>query len=119
MDMTLERQAASALAFTVEHGGGTFEAKTMLLQEWKSGFVVAIGGLTIAAKDATAEALAWLGNRVGGEYMTTYIGTWLQDEVLYIDAVVFVADRDRAIALGQEHGQQAIYDCTAQEVITL
>lgn len=119
MDRILKRAANEALAFTAEHGGGTFEYKTLLLQEWQTGYVVAIGGITFKAECLTADVLAWAAKAVGGEYMTTYIGTWLDNGIVYIDAVRFLASKVDAVLLGIEHGQKAIYDCANNEVIAL
>jgi hypothetical protein len=46
-----------------------------------------------------------------------YIGTWIDDETLYIDPVVLVLDLDAALALARENGQQAIYGFAERAVI--
>lgn len=121
MDRTLQQQAANVMALTAENGGGTFEGKTLLPFTPDSGFAVGIGGVAIKADCATVETVAILMRAVPGEYMTTYVGTWLQGDVLHIDAVrYFGADRYlAAIAEGEAAGQQAIYDFTDGKDITL
>ena len=120
-DRVLLRQAAEVIATTAMYGGGTFEGRTLLRFNPDSGFAVGIGGITIDARQATVEAIAWLAPRVAGEYMTPYVGTWLQGDVLHIDAVrYFGADRYLdAIAEGEAAGQQAIYDFTDRKEIYL
>ena len=119
MDRILERQALAALDFTTVHGGGTFEGRTMLPFTPRDGYAVAIGGMTFKATDVTPDVLAWACRAVTGEWDTAFAGTWVDDGVFYIDAVQYVSNRDRAMALGREHAQKAIYDFEAQEVITL
>lgn len=119
-DQTTLRLAREAIAITADNGGGTFEARTLIPLEPAFGFAVGVGGVVVSPM--TADSLAWLASRVAGEYMTTYVGTWLDDEGrCHLDAVEYFAPdrRDAAIARGAECGQQAIFDFGAKEVIYL
>lgn len=119
MDRILERYALAALDRTTVMGGGTFEGRTMLPFEPRDGYAVAVGGVTIKADEVTPDVLAWSARAVVGEWDTAFVGTWVEKGVMYIDAVQYVSDRERAMALGREHQQLAIYDFAEQEVITL
>lgn len=112
MDRITTPLAQDVLARTVENGGDTFEARTLLPQTWAAGYAVALGGATIKATEATPAAIAWIAKAVAGEFETTYAGTWLDGDRLCIDAVRYFApdNRERAIEAGRAAGQKAIYD---------
>ena len=110
---------ANVVAYTAQHGGGTFEAGTYLPFAPEYGFAVALGGVKMAAQDATIEALArWL-PRVANEWNTSFVGTWLRDNILHVDAVVYIRDLTFALQVAREHRQLAIYDFATKASITL
>lgn len=121
MDKHVRKLAHEALARTVNDGGSTFEGRTMLPFTPGVGFSVGIGGAILPATTVTGEALAWLARRIAQEYETTYVGTWLNEGKVYVDAVRYFGahGREDAIACAREHGQLAIYDFAAGEAIML
>lgn len=44
-----------------------------------------------------------------------HVGTWTEDGTVYVDATTIVSDRDRAIQLGEQRGEIAVYDFANQE----
>jgi hypothetical protein len=121
MDRIVLRQAQEVLARTVNAGGCTFDARTLLVQTWSGGYAVGLGGANLPAEAVTAEALVWLAKAVASEYETTFVGTWLHDGKVSIDAVKYFGAhaREDAIQAGIDAGQQAIFDFAAGEDITL
>jgi hypothetical protein len=122
---------AEALAYTVEHGGGTFWAETCQPFRPDSGYSVAIGGVILdpALTGVLRFRNAW--KHVASEFMTPHVatrlvGTWLDgqwdfDTNLYVDAVMYYPawQREYAIADGRRHKQLAIYDFETGESIML
>ena len=110
-----------AMAYTVDRGGGTFHAETCIPFEPIAGYAVAVGGVILdpAITGSFRFRNAW--KHVASEFMTLFVGTWLDGDNLYVDAVRYFGPewRDEAIALGREHNQLAIYDFAAGESITL
>lgn len=108
--MTAER--VNVLSYTRQHGGGTFIAATYSddgtaeLANLTDGYAVGVSpkGLTIPQAIAASPA-------------ARYIGTWIDDGTLYVDAVIHTHNRRSAIALGRAFDQLAIYDFAAGESI--
>ena len=48
-----------------------------------------------------------------------YLGTWIEEDEVYIDTSENIADKETAIRKGIEQGQLAIYDVVNQTVINL
>lgn len=116
MDKTTELLAEEAIRTIHRTGGVTLETNTLLPQEWERGYCVGIGGIAIAADDLdSAVALAWLARRVGGEYMTPYVGFWYDDGKYFIDGVRYIADLITAENVARAHGQKAIYDWSLRD----
>lgn len=109
------RAITGALADLAEDGGGTYEARSLAKVKPTSGYAVGIGGITLPANTVNAEALAWAMDAVAHGYDTDYVGTWLSDGVIFIDAVVLMPDLREAMALALNHGQEAIYDFLSGE----
>lgn len=116
--MDLSVQAQRMLADLVENGGGTYVRRTLEPFAPSHGYAVGVGGVAIPACDCTADVIAWCAKGVAGEYMTDYVGTWLSNDVVYIDAVRHIEPGDLAIRLASDLGQQAIYDFATGESIT-
>lgn len=119
MDQTLTRQAEKVLSDIAEHGGGTYEARTLIPFTPPIGYAVGLGGIHLPQHIVDVDAVAWALKAVTSEYESSYGGTWLNDGLVYFDAVTFFLNRENAIAVGQATGQQAIYDFGAKEAITL
>lgn len=121
MDNTQERLANDVIARTVEDGGCTFEARTLLPFTPSVGYAVGIGGAKLPSMHVGPELLTWLAKAVASEYETVYAGTWLDNGIVYIDAVkYFGAGEDvRAIACARFYGQAALYDFAAGESIII
>jgi hypothetical protein len=113
--------AQDALANTVSDGGGTFYADTLLPAGLRQGFAVGIGGAILDPRFVDADSLATTAKRVGQEFISTYVGTWLDENILYVDAVeVLAPDRlHDALALARDKGQKAIFDFSTGREITL
>lgn len=123
MDPITKTRIDKVMADLANDGGGTYQAGTFLPVTWGAGFAVATAdGLAFPAEVATESMLAWAMRQVSRENpRTSYVGTWLDNGVVYIDAVRFFAEdrREAAIQAGREAGQLAIYDFGQKESITL
>lgn len=108
---------ADMLASTVENGGGTYEVGTYLPFTPADGFAVGIGGIEVAASAVSVETLRKWVKQVAGEWMTSYVGTWLFGDSLHIDGVVYVRDEDIARAIAIKQGQQAIWSFAGRSVV--
>lgn len=110
MDKTLATAIATVKADLAESGGGTYEYGTLLPFRPKDGYAIGIGGAAVKA-DISDESLALLLRGVAGEYITAYVGTWIDpwSGVLYIDAVEYTRDIERAYELARANGQLAFY----------
>lgn len=109
---------AEALAYTVSNGGGTFEAFNMLpfTPLTGDGYAVAVGGIKLHAEFVDRDVFAMWVKAVAAEHEATFVGTWLNDGLLYIDAIEYVRDPGRAKALGRLTGQLSIYNFATNEV---
>lgn len=105
--------------YTLEHGGGTFEAGTGLPFEPAEGYAVAMAAGTQAWVTDPAD-LPDVARLVAQEWDASFVGTWVApDRRIHVDPVQYVRDLDRALAIGRENGQLAIYSFTTKEVIDL
>lgn len=100
--------------YTLENGGGTFDAETGALRVFTGGYVVGMAhgtaALVAVEPRATLEArLAEAMTHVAGQYSADSIGTWLQDDVIHVDPVEWSHDWERANYLGHLRGQQAVW----------
>lgn len=114
MDPITKTRIDKVLADLANDSGGTYQAGTFLPQTWDSGFAVATErGLSLPAEWMTPSMLAWAIRQVSRENPgTSFVGTWLDKGVVFVDAVVYYAAdrREAAIAAGRAAGQVAIYD---------
>jgi len=101
---------AALMAYTIENGGGTFEQGTYLPFKPADGYAVAIAGITLTEADATYEAIKRWGKAIVTEHEASFLGTWLNEGLLYLDAVVYIRDLDFALRTASAHNQLAIFD---------
>ena len=102
---------------TLTDGGGTFDTAT--LQPITAG-AWAVGGSMpgTTLRPTDYRAYADLLRTFAEHYIdilssgARYVGTWLDDGVLYIDAIDIIEDTDEAIRLASERGERAIYHLT-------
>lgn len=111
---------AHLLADLADHGGGTYEAGTYLPFTPRDGYAVAfIGGVKVSSRGCTLAVLErWL-KAVATEHEASFVGTWLDGDMVYVDAVRYIRSRDEAIAFGIEQHQLAIWDFAAGAAIKL
>lgn len=96
-------------ARTADRGGGTFDALTLLPFEPVDGYAVALCPGT-AATTRAATGLRAVARMVAQEWGSAFVGTWLAaDGRVHVDPVEYVRDRSRALRLGRERRQEAIY----------
>lgn len=121
MDTIAKAAAQVVVADLAENGGGTYEVGTLIPFKPDSGYAVGIGGARLPAAAFTTQVAYWLLKAVGTEYEANFVGTWLDGGTVYVDAVKYFVpvNRDRALLLGHELGQKAIFDFSTMEDITL
>lgn len=129
---------------TLAHGGSTVELATMTVPGKTNGYFV--GGSTDYKGDriATVEIpehafrmAATKADRLGWHIAQTYInllttaeyeagvlpigylGTWLHEGVVYVDAVDWVETLEEAVQLGLSRGEVAVYDVAADGSLML
>jgi hypothetical protein len=51
--------------------------------------------------------------------MGAYIGTWVEDNTVYVDYSVNFTELGKALTVGRKNGQKAIYSLNTQSVIYL
>lgn len=113
--------AQEALIATVENGGGTFFGDTLMPVDIRRGYAVGVGGVTLDPAKVTDEVLREWATRVGQEWGTSFVGTWLDNGIFYLDAVQVFAEGRRAAALeaARSSGQKAIYDFATHSVVSV
>ena len=111
------RIAAKVGAYTVEHGGGTFDAVT------GDPFIPSIGygcGMAdgTAAFQPDATALYETGRRVAQEFNASFFGTWIDERtgLVHVDPAAYIIGYDRAVSFAREHGQIALYNFSTKTV---
>lgn len=111
---------------TLQDGGGTWTRDLVPVHEH---YVWAVGGaierysgmyspkVSQHAPDLSDRVRSAIGTLLlaGAEY----VGTWMDDGLVYIDAVSLIPDRDRAIAAGQRRGELAIYNLGTHETVEI
>jgi hypothetical protein len=110
----------AAIAQTVDQGGGTFYPNGDPFTA-PSGYAVGIGGIILDPAIVGAFRLRHAFRKVNHDFGGSLVGTWLDGESLYVDAVMYFCAQDRrtAISEGFAHNQLAIYDFETGESITL
>lgn len=119
------RTIQQAFEHTLEAGGGTFN--TLMLGDYAGARNVwAVGGLEftrIIDVDTLSFDRALL--IFSDAYLrlldldVRYIGTWLDEGVVYIEGVSLIGNTDEAIDLGYERGQKAIYNLSSKRTLEL
>ena len=118
--LTLDTRTAIA-AHTVQHGGGTFEARTGALVTPTSGYAVGLPGgrqvKGLLTQNAVVDAL-----RGFDLTRAPYVGTWVDtnsvgNRVAYVDPVVILPDRASALILAEALGELAVWDFSASAEI--
>lgn len=120
--------ANGILERTVRTGGCTLDASTLALVHPRDYWTV--GGDTrptasfaysqddTLASSRMADALCRvLGSYDALAYRPAYIGTWVDDSVVYVDAVTLHASREDALAVAFVRGEQAIYNLATGETV--
>ena len=99
------------LTYTLAHGGGTFDSRTLQPVELTAGYAVALATGTAALVDDVRTGLyPALDNVRRSHPDAPYIGTWRDpDGVVHIDPVVIIPDRASALTLGRALGQLAVW----------
>ncbi len=110
----------AAIAKTVDQGGGTFATDGTPFEP-ESGYAVGVGGIILDPATTGAFRLRHAFRQVHKDFGGNYVGTWLDEGQLYVDAVAYLwsDERDAAISLARSCNQLAIYDFAAGESITL
>jgi hypothetical protein len=99
---------------TNQNNGGTFEASGSMV---KDGYVVSENpelSLVLPSSQFNASSIAiWIQSN-----KAKYIGTWINQNQVYLDVVKIYQDRQAAIRAGFEHNQKAIFDLNTFSEIT-
>lgn len=120
-NIDLHRAAAVAMERTEANGGATFlldSAGRLTELRPTDGYAVGLKGGWVGAPTYEALRGALYELERSGRLSGTF-GTWLSGGRLYLDPVAIVADRDKAIALGMAHDQDAVYDFGAGRDVRL
>ena len=117
---TLDR-ANEAIALTVENGGGTFHAASLIPFTPLRGFAVGVGGVILDPEKTDGLRLLRTVEALADEFETLFVGTWLDGDDLYVDAVRYFGPGflPEAMLLGRQTQQQTIYDFATGDVISL
>lgn len=110
------------LTATLRDGGGTWSSDLLPIGRWN---VWAVGGSlpgqTIPLQEAAAPGPAGIDGAVARLQLdgASYIGTWLDEGTVYIDAIDLIEDTDEAIKVASERGELAIYNLATGQTIRL
>ena len=115
---------------TQSRAGGTFRPVTGALVVPDKGYTVGVGkladGITVPGMghgfwcdvDALAVVLASVWPKTF-PVNAQYVGTWVDDGLLYVDHVVVLPTLDLALACAERHGELAVYDNEKGEAVYL
>ena len=110
--LALGYAARDAAELTIAFGGGTFDAATLAPVSPSTGY--AVGGLALTVMTSVPDdgyervarvILAQRDNR-----RAPYVGTWIENDIVYVDAVVILPDLESAGILARALGEKAIWD---------
>lgn len=98
-------------AYTVEHGGGTFDRDGNPVEP-SDGYAVGIarGTAAILPSSASPDQVGDTAYMVMQEYEARFVGTWIMDDGrVAIDPVRILTQKHAALDLALDRGQLAIY----------
>lgn len=112
----------------MKNEGATFDIRTREFK--KDGFAVADPAQAYQAEEKHAAGVfAEEGRKLIGEFIKNwedeltepnkYVGAWLDDGNYYLDVATVVMDRDKAVEMGKETNQIAIWDLGANAEVRL
>jgi hypothetical protein len=110
----------AAARATVQDGGGTFDARTLAPVAPTEGYAVGLGdGSKVLANSTAADIAVVIYRAVQANKSAPYVGTWIDDAVIYIDPVVILQSLQDALTLARALGEKAIYSFATGESVTL
>ncbi len=114
--------ASRAAHLTLANNGGTFRRTDLQPMPgtgdalWDDGvYAVGIGGVRVASNFA---AIAQTLLTIRAKHPNApYIGTWIDNGIAYVDAVVLLPDRESALIVARAFAQRAIYNGATGETV--
>lgn len=96
---------------TMSHGGATVRQGRYITS---GGYVVGAGNIATIDVSRTDDIMTILRQSLKNVHS---LGTWIDGNTLYVDAVAIVQDANRALSLARRRGELAIYSLDTQEEI--
>lgn len=102
-----------------ENSGGTYNKELKSINV-KSGYMVSLQGYEVKSRtdEETEQAIIKNMEIIKG-LDNAYLGTWIDEGIVYIDISVLVENKEDALELGKINNQIAIYDIQNNESIYL
>lgn len=97
-----------AAQLTGKNGGGTFTRGGEAVN-FESGYIV--GGVIPGAVFPLSGKLERVLRAFARQPGVRYVGTWIHDGAVFVDAAEHVIDREAALKLGAMRSEIAIWDC--------
>jgi len=111
------------IADTMKQGGGTYRADLRGKAELPdTGYMVGNGKIAQLQLPVTSpNQITYALDRASEAcvFPNEYVGTWVDNHVMYIDVSLYVAEKFDAIELCRNHGETAYYDIAKGESVTL
>lgn len=107
---------------TLNNNGASYSILSGELNPTNGYFVsLANKGITVDLSDFNQKVVAdYISqNAIQLNQAKYFVGSWIDNGVVYLDVTVQVADKRNALELAYNNGQQAIYDANIGEVIDL
>lgn len=109
---------------TLKNQGGTFNTQDLNKLQVKSGYCVAMQGyeLQVTLQDFTIKTLQEYINthkKVFLRYPEAKLGTWINENIVYIDISKIYTNKKTAIKIAKENKQLAIFDLKTLTEITI
>lgn len=82
--------------------------------QMSSGYLVGVGG-SILPFSTDEQKITEQTSQIYSLYNCTYIGFWIRDNQVYLDAVRWFSNKQHAIRMAKRKNQLAIYDCKNQQ----